>query len=133
MEKIHVVAGIINRENKVLIARRKQGKSLEGFWEFPGGKIENNESPENALIREFKEEFDIEIRINKLFMDFEFDYENFRVRLISFLIESDNEIKLSIDHDLIEWITPSEYTNYNIAPADIPILIQLCNELLMLS
>ena len=60
---INVVAAILEKEDKILIAKKKEGKPLAGFWEFPGGKVENGETLEKALIRELKEEMDIEIEI----------------------------------------------------------------------
>ncbi len=73
---IEVIAGIIiNKKNQVLITRRKLGKHLEGFWEFPGGKLETNESPEECLVREIKEELDINISVGKHITNSVFQYE----------------------------------------------------------
>ena len=65
MSYIKVVAGVIIKENKILIARRKKGKSLEFMWEYPGGKVEENESEKECLKRELLEEFSIETEIKQ--------------------------------------------------------------------
>lgn len=64
MEILKVVAGVIEKDKKFLIARKAKGKSMEGKWEFPGGKVEDGETNEEALKREFFEEFNVEIKVN---------------------------------------------------------------------
>ena len=117
-----VVAAVIYRDQNLLLARRKAGKSMAGYWEFPGGKIENDETPEKALARELLEEFDIVVSVGKEIATHRHDYEHIKIELIAHEthIES-GEFELR-DHDAIVWVTPLEARQYNLAPADIPIL-----------
>lgn len=117
---INVVAAILKRKDKVLIAKKRQGKPLAGYWEFPGGKIEEGESPEEALIRELKEEIDIEIEVNKYVGESVYDYGNNKVISLKGYIATlkSGEIKL-IDHDEYRWVTLEEIKKYKIAPADL--------------
>lgn len=122
MKRIEVVAGVFKADGKVLIARRRQGKSLAGFWEFPGGKIERGEGPVTALIRELKEELNVDVVVGEHILNVEHNYDDFTIYLMAFGVRTDKKITTSNDHDLFEWIDPKLYVEYNIAPADIPIL-----------
>lgn len=119
MDPISVVAALILRNDCVLLARRKSGKTHAGFWEFPGGKIEETESAETALIRELKEELGIRVTIGAHFFTSEYAYADFSIRLLSFLVFTDDSIEGSSDHDLMEWVSAEEILSYNLAPADI--------------
>ena len=104
MNYIKVVAAVIFRENKILIARRKKGKHLESCWEYPGGKTEKNEEEKKALKRELKEEFNIEASIDKYLTESFHEYENVNINLKAYLVRDFlGDFKLS-DHDKIEWI-----------------------------
>ncbi|MGS2721007.1 NUDIX domain-containing protein [Paraglaciecola aestuariivivens] len=119
---IDVSAGIIVKGNRILAARRKPGLHLAGYWEFPGGKVEVNESPENCLIRELKEEFGIDTRILAYVGENYHDYGGKTIRLIAFRVEHlSGELKL-IDHDEIKWLTIDELDSLKWAEADIPLL-----------
>tara|TARA_B100001057_G_scaffold425817_2_gene449517 strand:- start:1580 stop:1972 length:393 start_codon:yes stop_codon:yes gene_type:complete len=121
MNYIKVVAAVIFRENKILIARRKKGKHLESCWEYPGGKTEKNEEEKKALKRELKEEFNIEASIDKYLTESFHEYENVNINLKAYLVRDFlGDFKLS-DHDKIEWIKIEEIKKYDFAPADIPI------------
>lgn len=120
---INVVAAILKKDNKILIAKKKQGKPLAGYWEFPGGKVEKQETQEEALIRELKEEMNIEIQIKAYIGESVYDYgDNKIVSLKGYtaIIKSGN-INLS-DHDEYRWVTLEEIKDYKIAPADIPLI-----------
>jgi len=119
---IEVTAAILERDGRVLIARRAAGKDLGGFWEFPGGKIESNETPEICLKRELKEEFEIDIEIGEYIGESIFDYPEKTIKLIAYtcFIKSGNIVLH--DHDIIEWIDFDELSNYKLAPADIPLI-----------
>ena len=124
-KRVRVVAGVLMRDELFLIARRKPGKSLAGFWEFPGGKLEANESPEQALVRELKEEFSIDVSVGDYIGSAEHDYEHISIELIAYqAFISEGEFELT-DHDAIEWVTKAQALNYELAPADIPILAKL--------
>lgn len=117
---IDVVAGIlINKNNEILIAKRKEEKILGGYWEFPGGKIDDGETPEESLIRELMEEMNINIKINKYFGENIYDYERGTIRLIAYIGEiSAGQITLT-DHSEYQWIKKDEFIKYKMAPADV--------------
>ena len=120
---IKVVAAILEKENKILIAKKREGKPLAGLWEFPGGKIEEGETPEESLIRELMEEMNIKVRVNEYVGESIYDYGDGKViSLKGFTAEIiEGDIKLT-DHDEYKWITLEEICNYRIAPADIPLI-----------
>lgn len=119
---INVSAGIIRKGNKTLIARRSPNKHLEGFWEFPGGKIEEGESPEDCLQRELQEELGITVKVGSFFMENIHQYGEKQILLKAFFCEIvSGEIILN-DHDKIEWIEGNEFDTYKFAPADIPFI-----------
>lgn len=117
-----VTAAIIFNQSKILITRRSAKKHLAGFWEFPGGKIEENETPEECLKRELIEELGIIVKVGAFFMENQHKYEEKEILLKAFFCELiSGEIILN-DHDMILWIEKSELENYQFAPADIPII-----------
>ena len=121
MKYIKVVAAIIKQEDKILIARRKKGKHLEFKWEYPGGKLENNEEENDALKRELKEEFSIEATIGRYLTESFYEYGSVNINLKAYLVESFSGDFRLIDHDKIEWIKIEEIKKHEFAPADIPI------------
>jgi 8-oxo-dGTP diphosphatase len=118
MKAIEVVCGIIWKEGKVLIARKRTGKTLATFWEFPGGKLEPGEAAETALRRELLEELGMQVAVCDYFGSRIHHYPEVSIELIcyncNFIAAS---FKLS-DHDEIAFVQPSELFNYKIAPAD---------------
>ena len=84
---IDVTAAIIKKDEKYLIAKRRLGKSLGGKWEFPGGKLEDGETPENCLERELKEEFGITTKVGDLLATNVHDYGNFKIRLAGYITQ----------------------------------------------
>ena len=119
---IDVVAGIIKREDKILIARRKPGSHLEGHWEFPGGKVEEGEKPEQTLVRELKEELAIETKTEAFVAESVFDYGSKTIRLRAYWSSYlGGEIALD-SHDKIQWVPLPLIETFKLAPADIPIL-----------
>jgi 8-oxo-dGTP diphosphatase len=126
---IQVSAAILIKNGKILLAKRSVDKHLGGFWEFPGGKLENGETAADSLTRELKEEFGIRTEIIKEFHENIHQYDIKVIRLISFLTRHlDGEFILN-DHDEIIWVKPNQLLNYNLAPADIPIAEKLINEI----
>lgn len=122
VKMIDVVAGIISHEGKILIAKRKPGTHLEGFWEFPGGKIEKGETPEQSLTRELKEELSIHTVTNGFVAESIFDYGSKTIRLLAYSVAYlSGEIVLD-SHDEIRWVSPERISEYKLAPADLPIL-----------
>lgn len=126
---IEVAAAVIeNREGRILIARRKAEISLGGYWEFPGGKIENGESPAVCAARELREEMDVRIETGDIVAESEYDYGDKVVRLIAVrAILLDGHIRLH-DHDEIRWVAIPEMEDYLFAPADEVIVEKLVEE-----
>jgi 8-oxo-dGTP diphosphatase len=129
MDLIKVVCGIIFKDDLVLICRRKPEKSLGGYWEFPGGKVEDGESKEESLLRELIEELNLKVKIKQHFFDTVHQYDNGAIELISFICETENIASESTDHDQLEWVNVSDLLNWKLAPADIPIAKELIEEL----
>jgi len=122
---IDVTAAIIVKNNKILSARRRSSSHLEGYWEFPGGKMKEGETPEFCLKRELQEEFCIDAKIGAFFEENTHKYESITIRLLAYWVTHiAGEFKF-IDHDQICWLTSSELENLNWAPADIPIVKHL--------
>ena len=116
-----VICGIIFKDDLVLICRRKPEKSLGGYWEFPGGKVEEAESYEESLLRELIEELDLKVEIKQHFFDTIHYYDKGAIELISFICSTTGNVVESTDHDQLEWIKVSDLLNWKLAPADIPI------------
>ena len=93
MKELFVVAAIIKKDNKILATQRGYGE-FEGLWEFPGGKIEDGETKEEALVREIKEELNADIIVEKFALDLEWQYPNFYLYMSCFecVLESDIEL-----------------------------------------
>lgn len=123
---IEVAAAIIeNGIGQILIARRGQGKSQAGLWEFPGGKIEQGESVEFCLKRELREEMNIEVEPYAFFGVNDHAYGTVHIRLIAHKATyQGGEIHL-VDHDEYRWVKPIEMSEYVFAPADVPFVEQL--------
>lgn len=116
------VAIIVNSEGKTLIAKRKQGKIMGGCWEFPGGKSEPGESFEFSVVRELKEEMDVDVSVGEMIAEVEYTYEWGEVRLVAFQTDIvRGEIKL-LDHDEIAWVSMDEMSEYGMTPADEPLI-----------
>jgi len=103
-----VVAGIIRKENKVLLGQRPPGKSLAGLWEFPGGKIELGESPEKALHRELEEELGIDADIGALRIVTTHNYGEVGVLLVFFEVNFWKGEPKTIYHSQLKWVTIEE-------------------------
>ncbi|MDD2592469.1 MAG: (deoxy)nucleoside triphosphate pyrophosphohydrolase [Erysipelotrichaceae bacterium] len=117
MKTVNVVAAIIIDNGRILASQRASGQFKDG-WEFPGGKIELNESKEEALIREIKEELNIDIQVGECLCDIEYDYSNFRLEMSCFISNIKNgEIEL-LEHKAIKWLTNDELNSVNWLEAD---------------
>lgn len=126
MEVIPVACALIFYDGKVLSAQRSESMFLPGVWEFPGGKIENGESPEACLIREIEEELAISISLVSSLQINEHSYSEEKViRLIPFVCVWEGSNITLREHQDIKWLVKEELKTLNWAPADIPIVDQL--------
>ena len=127
MKQIHVVAAIIFRitedNTKQVLATQRGYGEFAGGWEFPGGKIEPNETPENALVREIQEELDAKIVVKKHIHTIEYDYPNFHLSMECFAceLEENQEITL-LEHENAKWLDKSNLYSVNWLPADVDVL-----------
>lgn len=118
MKQIKVVAAIIKNEDKILATKRGYGEFIN-LWEFPGGKIEPGETKKQALVREIKEELNIEINVDKFALDIEYQYPNFYLFMSCFMCSiKEGSIEL-LEHNDGKWITKEELNTLNWLPADI--------------
>lgn len=125
---INVVAAAIEKDGKFFCAQRPEGKSLGGFWEFPGGKLEEGESPEQALIREIKEELNSKIQIISYINEASYDYDFGSVVMKTYhaeLISGNLEL---LEHQNSTWLAPHELSTINWAPVDRPAVRLLSNK-----
>lgn len=123
---INVTAGILfNNDDKVLIAKRRMGRHLGGYWEFPGGKIEEGEIPEESVIREFSEEFDVRIEVVQLFLENIHSYPEKAVKITSYIVKHICGEFVLRDHDEMQWVSIQDLLTYQLAPADVPIAERL--------
>lgn len=118
MKQIKVVAAIIKNEDKILATKRGYGEFIN-MWEFPGGKIEPGETKKQALVREIKEELNVEINVDKFALDIEYQYPNFYLFMSCFMCSiKEGSIEL-LEHNDGKWITKEELNTLNWLPADI--------------
>ncbi|MGT2926676.1 (deoxy)nucleoside triphosphate pyrophosphohydrolase [Streptococcus cuniculipharyngis] len=117
---IHVVAAAILKEGKYFCAQRPKGKSLADFWEFPGGKLEQGESPKVALVREIKEEFDADIEILDYVNEASYDYDFGTVVMMTFEARLLSETLTLLEHQDSKWLEPHQLRTLNWAPVDRP-------------
>lgn len=118
MKEIKVVAAIIKNEDKILATKRGYGEFIN-MWEFPGGKIEPGETKKQVLVREIKEELNIEISVDNFALDIEYQYPNFYLFMSCFMCSiKEGSIEL-LEHNDGKWITKEELNTLNWLPADI--------------
>ena len=117
MKTIEVVAAIIQRDNQIFATQRGYG-DFKGGWEFPGGKMEPGETPQEALRREIKEELDVDILVGDLFETVEYDYPNFHLTMHCFFSTiGAGEVVLK-EHEAAKWLTAQTLDSVQWLPAD---------------
>lgn len=129
MKEIYVVGAIIKSQSKVLCAQRSDKMSLPGLWEFPGGKIEGEETHQEALKREINEELKMDIRASdQLFKKVTYDYDFGRVHLSAYRCELIKGTPILTEHQTVKWLEIDDLDKLSWAPADIPIVDKLKKE-----
>ena len=115
---------LIDVDNRVLLARRPEGKKMAGLWEFPGGKLNPGETPEHALIRELKEELGIDVTEACLaaFAFASHDYERFHLLMPLFLCRRWKGTPTGLEGQALAWVRPNKLTEYDMPPADKPLI-----------
>ncbi|MEA1946676.1 MAG: (deoxy)nucleoside triphosphate pyrophosphohydrolase [Thermodesulfobacteriota bacterium] len=122
-----VTAAILINDEKIIIAKRKSTGKLPNKWEFPGGKIEINETPEQCLKREMKEEFDIDVSVGEYLGSSVYHYDHISIELLAYRTYWEGgEIDLK-DHDDFKWISLEQLAEYDFAPADLVFVEKLQN------
>ena len=123
-----VVAALIWKGNKFMICQRPAHKARGLLWEFVGGKVEQGETKEQALIRECKEELNVLLSVGDVFMEVVHEYPDITVRLTVFNAVIAEGVPQKLEHNDIRWITPAEIPQYDFCPADVEILDKLIKE-----
>ena len=128
-KKLQLVVSIalIDNQDQILISKRPPKKHLSGFWEFPGGKVEKNETPENAIIREVKEELNVDIN-NKCIAPLsfsEFDYEEFQLLLLLYVCRRWEGEPKSMEKNEIKWVKANMLRQFKMPPADDTLIYRL--------
>jgi 8-oxo-dGTP diphosphatase len=126
MKKVDVVGAVIfNEKSEVLCALRSLVMSLPGLWEFPGGKIEPGETPQECLIREIQEELNCTIEVGNLVADAVHEYPTVIVRLITYMAKVTAGTPIPSEHEKLIWLPLSQLNTLEWAPADLPTLSEL--------
>jgi len=116
-----VTAALLTIDGKILIARRQKGDVLEHLWEFPGGKIEPGETPEQCLAREMLEEFGVTVEVGEFFTASIYRYQHIAIELLAYkTMYIAGNFQLFV-HAEIAWVRPAELLQYTFSAADIPI------------
>ncbi len=128
MKTVHVVAAVIRKDGKIFATQRGYGEFKDG-WEFPGGKIEEGETSEQALVREIKEELDTDIKVGKQIDTIEYDYPNFHLSMECFwceIVKGGLELK---EHEAARWLTKETLYSVDWLPADVSLIGKIKKEL----
>jgi 8-oxo-dGTP diphosphatase len=122
-----VAVALVDVDGRVLIAQRPEGKALAGLWEFPGGKVEPGERPEQALIRELNEELGIDVNEACLapFVFASHAYESFHLLMPLYLCRRWSGVVVKREHAALAWVKPNKLSDYPMPPADAPLVAWL--------
>ena len=128
MKAIKVVAAIIIEGNKVFATQRGYG-DFKGGWEFPGGKIESNETPQEALVREIQEELETEIEVGELLHTVEYDYPTFHLSMDCFICKIKSGDLVLKEHEAAKWLTKETLDSVEWLPADLGLVSMIREKL----
>ena len=125
MKRIEVVAGIIKDGDKIFATQRGYGEQ-KGFWEFPGGKMEAGETPQQALARELKEELAIDVNVGDFLCTVEHDYPAFHLTMHCYFCKiADGKAPELLEHEAARWLAPVDLYSINWLPADVKVVAAL--------
>jgi 8-oxo-dGTP diphosphatase len=124
-----VTAAVIEKDGRILIAKRRIGDQHGGRWEFPGGKIDLGETPEECLKRELKEELGIEAEIGDFICASAFKYMFVPLELLVYKARHVSGKFQSLDHDELRWVKPSELVEYDFVKADVKVVKKLMKDI----
>ena len=123
---LNVTAAIIYNDGRILICQRPENKACGLLWEFPGGKIEPNETPEECIARECKEELNIGLTDIQYFCDTEYEYPDKIIRISFFKTKANDPEKMEVkEHNDVAWITVADLGSYEFCPTDAKMLKML--------
>ena len=128
MKSIEVVAAIIEKDGKYFATQRGYGDFKDG-WEFPGGKVEPDEQPEQAIVREIKEELESTVSIEKFLCTVEHDYPKFHLIMHCYLCQLEEGNLHLVEHEAAKWLLPEQIDSVDWLPADIKVVNALKEEL----
>ena len=128
MKTILVTGAIIQNDNNFLIGRRGKDEKSAGMWEFPGGKLEEGESPKECIKRELKEELNIDAEIGELFSSYTYNYPHVSYELFFFKVNSFFGEPVKSVHDMLKWEKLKNFYKYDFLPGDGPLIDKLVSE-----
>lgn len=121
MKTINVVAAVIFKDDKVFATQRGYGEFKDG-WEFPGGKVESGESPEDALRREIREELEVDVNVGDLIETIEYDYPAFHLSMKCFACTIAGGSPHLLEHEAAKWLTSKQLGSVDWLPADVTLI-----------
>jgi 8-oxo-dGTP diphosphatase len=124
MKRIEVVAGIIKDSNKIFATQRGYGEFKDG-WEFPGGKMEPGETPQEALARELKEELAVDVKVGEFLCTVDYDYPTFHLTMHCFYCSVIGGELTLLEHEASKWLKMTELHSVNWLPADVEVVAAL--------
>lgn len=130
MKEIEVVAAVIVNDGKILATQRGYG-DFKGKWEFPGGKVDKDETLEECIKREIKEETNADIKVKDFINTVEYDYPNFHLKMHSYICELQSDLEVvyhdeeNLEHENMMWLGVNELDNLNWLPADVLVIDRL--------
>ena len=129
MKSIEVAAAIIINNGKIFACQRGYGE-WKDWWEFPGGKIESGETPEDALLREIREELSIDISIDRHLTTVDYNYPNFHLTMHCYICQLKDDLQPHLlEHEAARWLCRSELEEVKWLPADVEVIkaLSFCN------
>ena len=124
---VNVVAAVIQQDDKILATQRGYG-NYNDWWEFPGGKVEAGETPENALVREIKEELDSEIAVDRFLTTVEHDYPEFHLSMDCYWCRVISGKLTLLEHEAAKWLPLDNLRQVNWLPADVKVVEAICEQ-----